>query len=624
MKKIYSLLLLVVSFASFGQVLTENFNFPDNSLLTANGWTAHNGGGTNAIDVGTSNGLTYAGYSGLTGFSASAVGNAAQLDNTGEDVNKPFAAPVTTGDLYLSFLVNVTNAVDGYFISLGTGTTTFYGRLYARPSATAGKINFGIGNSTATYSTTDFDPSTTYLAVIKYGVSTTGPVSLWILSSGIPATEVAAGSPLVTSSGSGSANVAGVYLRQYNASQNVTIDGILVYPTWFNTTPCPLTLGTEAKACDAVTFNIDTYNVNIPFTGGNSGTYNLSVNIGTISGANPSTTEAGDIIISNVPEGTNVTLTVTGACGFTRTIIAPDCKPINVLPYSESFPYTIGNSLNGEQKWSAVNTGDNILIASGSMAYPGITATGNSITFVGGGAESRTLFTSTNTGYVYASFIVTASDLANVTADLANTYFAVFTDATGATTNARVWIRKNGTQYQYGLGTGTAPTDWDPILYNAGDVQYVVLSYDFTGNTLSLFINPTIGGSAAPTVAVTPTTAYANFGGFLFRQETNNTTPTMLVDELRIDVTPNFTLGTSSNEISGLKIYPNPVTNGTLFIETAANATKTVDVYDVLGKLVLNTTTADNAVNVSALRTGVYIVNISEEGKTASRKLVIK
>ena len=33
MKKIYSLLLLVVSFASFGQILTENFNFPDNSLL---------------------------------------------------------------------------------------------------------------------------------------------------------------------------------------------------------------------------------------------------------------------------------------------------------------------------------------------------------------------------------------------------------------------------------------------------------------------------------------------------------------------------------------------------------------------------------------------------------------
>jgi hypothetical protein len=102
----------------------------------------------------------------------------------------------------------------------------------------------------------------------------------------------------------------------------------------------------------------------------------------------------------------------------------------------------------------------------------------------------------------------------------------------------------------------------------------------------------------------------------------------MSVDELRIGTTwsqvTDGTLGTSNNNIAGLKIYPNPVSNGTLFIETAANATKTVAVYDVLGKLVLNTTTADNAVNVSALRTGVYIVNITEEEKTASRKLVIK
>lgn len=84
-------------------------------------------------------------------------------------------------------------------------------------------------------------------------------------------------------------------------------------------------------------------------------------------------------------------------------------------------------------------------------------------------------------------------------------------------------------------------------------------------------------------------------------------------------------LSTSSfNTIAGLRIHPNPVTNGTLFIETAANAEKTVTVFDVLGKQVLNTTTSDNAVNVASLHTGVYIVNITEEGKSATRKLVIK
>ncbi len=83
-------------------------------------------------------------------------------------------------------------------------------------------------------------------------------------------------------------------------------------------------------------------------------------------------------------------------------------------------------------------------------------------------------------------------------------------------------------------------------------------------------------------------------------------------------------LSVKQNTIAGLKLYPNPVVNGTLFIETAANAEKTVAVYDVLGKNVLNASTTENDVNVSSLRAGVYMVKITEEGKTATRKLVIK
>ncbi|MGC4040613.1 MAG: T9SS type A sorting domain-containing protein [Flavobacterium sp.] len=42
-----------------------------------------------------------------------------------------------------------------------------------------------------------------------------------------------------------------------------------------------------------------------------------------------------------------------------------------------------------------------------------------------------------------------------------------------------------------------------------------------------------------------------------------------------------------------------------------------------MGKKVLNTTTSENAINVANLNAGVYIVKVTEEGKTASRKLVI-
>lgn len=83
-------------------------------------------------------------------------------------------------------------------------------------------------------------------------------------------------------------------------------------------------------------------------------------------------------------------------------------------------------------------------------------------------------------------------------------------------------------------------------------------------------------------------------------------------------------LGVGENGISNLRIYPNPVVDGTLYINTTANATKAVVIYDVLGKQVIKTTTDNNTVNVSNLKGGVYIVKITEEGKTATRKLVIR
>ncbi|TPD68400.1 T9SS type A sorting domain-containing protein [Flavobacterium microcysteis] len=82
-------------------------------------------------------------------------------------------------------------------------------------------------------------------------------------------------------------------------------------------------------------------------------------------------------------------------------------------------------------------------------------------------------------------------------------------------------------------------------------------------------------------------------------------------------------LGVKENNIAGLKVYPNPVTDGKLFITSDANIEKTVAIYDILGKQVINTTATDQ-VNVSNLKGGVYIVKITEEGKTATRKLVIK
>ena len=71
-------------------------------------------------------------------------------------------------------------------------------------------------------------------------------------------------------------------------------------------------------------------------------------------------------------------------------------------------------------------------------------------------------------------------------------------------------------------------------------------------------------------------------------------------------------------------MYPNPLSGNTLYLTSTANAAMSVQIFDLLGKEVLKATVVNNAVNVSGLNAGVYMVKVTEEGKTATRKLVVK
>lgn len=95
------------------------------------------------------------------------------------------------------------------------------------------------------------------------------------------------------------------------------------------------------------------------------------------------------------------------------------------------------------------------------------------------------------------------------------------------------------------------------------------------------------------------------------------------IDNFAISVSE-ATLGLKQNTISGLNMYPNPVSNGTLYITSNSSQAKSVAVYDVLGKQVLNSKTSNSAVNVSNLKGGVYFVKITEDGKTDTKKLIIE
>jgi len=92
-----------------------------------------------------------------------------------------------------------------------------------------------------------------------------------------------------------------------------------------------------------------------------------------------------------------------------------------------------------------------------------------------------------------------------------------------------------------------------------------------------------------------------------------------------IKTTNTGTLGLVSFKSFMMKAYPNPVTNGKLFISSPNSSEKQVAVYSILGQKVLDTKTTNNAeINVSKLARGMYILKISEDGKSEAKKLIIQ
>ena len=244
-KTILFFLLFSFSFAKAQSLLLEeNFNFTGN--LSANGWSAHSGAGSSS--PATTTGLSYSGYP------SSGIGNAATIvggSGSREDVNQGFFEENVNGaSVFLSFLVEVNSfsTTADYFIHLGNRTSptsfsNFCARVFVKN--VSGSIRFGISNNSAeTMGTTDFNINVTYLVIVKYTINTSGndKCSLWVLSSGVPSSEVNAGTPEVTNlSTAGQDAIDAIGLRQGSLSYDVIIDGIRIADDW-SVAPLPVEL----------------------------------------------------------------------------------------------------------------------------------------------------------------------------------------------------------------------------------------------------------------------------------------------------------------------------------------------------------------------------------------------
>jgi hypothetical protein len=352
---------------------------------------------------------------------------------------------------------------------------------------------------------------------------------------------------------------------------------------------------------------------------------------------------------------------------------------LRTLPLYDSFAsYNVGDKLiqmnngasaanlenpgTGLGSWSitpGTNITDDVLIVASptwtNTVLP--SAAGNAISFVGSGIDPELKFTNTTSGNLFSSFVVNIVDAPASIIAAATTpgfsaptgFYSFSSDGIDPTTSAvitnyaaDVMFRKNTTTGKYNLGLSKSNNGdecvWSATEFDFNTQHVVVISYENIGNAdplqqvAKLWIDPASTTQPAATLSQNnPTTSVTrnNLDRIKILQASSASTPTIILDEIRVannwsQALGGPALGLENNSISNLYIYPNPVSNGKLFISSSSNLEKEVVIYTTLGQQVLQDKTASEAINVSALSQGTYFVKITEAGLTTTKKLIIK
>ena len=93
------------------------------------------------------------------------------------------------------------------------------------------------------------------------------------------------------------------------------------------------------------------------------------------------------------------------------------------------------------------------------------------------------------------------------------------------------------------------------------------------------------------------------------------------VDDVSIS---SSTMSIQDPETLEMNIYPNPVNGNFVTIQTPINGVKYVEVFDITGKRLINTSLNADTLEVSSLSAGMYIIKVTIEGKSKTSKLVVR
>jgi hypothetical protein len=376
---------------------------------------------------------------------------------------------------------------------------------------------------------------------------------------------------------------------------------------WTPTAATCTTALTDANvSCNAVGVGMtdDTYTALVDFAGGNNGkVFVITATAGTIGGDNPNSTATGTIEVTGITEGTDIIVTLKdiadgGVCDLSISVESPACIPliINEVLFDPAGDDSDTAIVEGDANGDGVrdfaqdefiefyNISDSPLDISGYKVFDGF-ALDNNI--------PRHIFP--------ASTIIPAK-------------------------SALVLFGGGSPAGDFGSAiVQTASEDLDPAddnvnpelnLSNSGDIITIKNTMDVTalvydssstginhGNNQSVTRNPDLTGSFALHSDANASLAFS---------------PGTKID--------GSTLSTADIGIENLGVYPNPAkaNSGFINITSSLNESFKVVIFDVLGKKIVSQTISNNQMDISNLKTGIYLVKITQDNKQTTKRIVIQ
>ena len=358
---------------------------------------------------------------------------------------------------------------------------------------------------------------------------------------------------------------------------------------------CEAEFGSQQVDCDAKTTGTDTYSISLPFSGAGTTTYTVTTTAGTIGGDDPTSNASGNITITGIPEGTNVTITMDdtaggGLCSLSRDITSPVCEPTGTvdLELQGIIDFTVPSGGNDGKAIHVVATAD---IA--DLSVYGIGTAGN-----GGGTDGQE--------YTFDAISVNAGDhiLVARTISVMESYmttagYALFDHVLTATTA----INMNGDDAIELFKNGS-------VVETFGDINV-----DGSGESweyMDSWAYKTTLGASWPT-------------GWSYGA-VNCTDGSTTILESSCIYPFLETLSTENTSLELIGLYPNPIKKETGYMTILTNSSENFKVvlFDVLGKKLFSQTISNNQLDISNLKAGIYLVRITQDKRQTTKKIIIK